>query len=82
MLIWSKIQRDSSFVLKNQKKNIKRNIDHLDNLKNLVDEFHKNISKKKLNFRILGKIVDQSWKIKKNFSNKVTNSYKSSLQYG
>ena len=45
MLIWSKIKRDSSFVLKNQK-NIKRNIDHLDNLKNLVDEFHKNISKK------------------------------------
>lgn len=74
MLIWSKIQRDSSFVLKNQKKNIKHNIDRLDNLKNLVDEFHKNISKKKLNFRILGKIVDQSWKIKKNFSNKVTNN--------
>ena len=33
VLIWSKIQRDSSSVLKSQKKNIKKNIDHLNQLK-------------------------------------------------
>jgi D-glycero-alpha-D-manno-heptose-7-phosphate kinase len=75
ILIWSKIQRDSSYVLKNQKKNIKKNIDQLNELKKLVDIFQNNISKSKINNKYLGKIVDSSWNIKKKFSNKITNDH-------
>lgn len=78
ILIWSKIQRDSSSVLTSQKKNIKKNLYHLNELKELVDKFYKKISQTKLDKKLLGElgeIVDRSWKLKKNFSNKISNKH-------
>ncbi len=87
MLIWTGRQRKASTVLIDQKKNFDKNIKNLIQIRDLSYDFKKEIKKKKPQIKNLGKIIDESWKIKKKFSNLITNKhinhlYEKTKQFG
>ena len=61
--------------MKDQKKNIKKNYDNLNLLNNFTKDFLNEITNKKLNIKKMGKIVSETWNLKKNFSKLVTSNY-------
>ncbi len=75
LLVWTGKNRSADNVLKDQKKNIKKNYINLNLLNNLTIDFLNEIKNKKLNIKKLGKIVSETWNLKKNFSKLVTNNY-------
>jgi D-glycero-alpha-D-manno-heptose-7-phosphate kinase len=75
LLVWTGKNRLAVNVLKDQKKNIKKNYINLNLLNNLTINFLNEIKNKKLNIKELGKIISESWNLKKNFSKLVTNNY-------
>ena len=74
-LIWTGKSRTASPILDDQKKNFKRNFDSLKKINILSEEFKNEIKKNNLNIKKIGKIIGQSWELKKNFSNFITNNY-------
>jgi D-glycero-alpha-D-manno-heptose-7-phosphate kinase len=75
ILVWTGKNRASINVLKNQKKNIKNNCTNLNLLNKLTKKFLKEIKNKKLNIRIIGKIISDSWHLKKSLGKLITNVY-------
>ena len=73
-LIWTGKNRASVNVRKDQKKNIKKNYTNLNLLNKLTKKFLKEIKDKKLNIKILGKIISDSWQLKKSLGKLVTNN--------
>lgn len=87
MLLWTGRQRKASNVLIDQKKNFDKNIKNLIQIRDLSYDFKKEIKKKNPQIKNLGKIIDESWKIKKKFSNLITNKhinhlYEKTKQFG
>lgn len=86
MLYYIGDKRSASSMLKQQNKNIKKNISILTEMKFQVDEIKKIIQDgKKLNG--IGKILNEGWKLKKKLSNKITSKkinlfYKSAKNNG
>ncbi len=78
-LLWTGRQRLASNVLIDQKKNFKKNILKLIQIRDLSYVFKKEIIKKNPNIKKIGKIIDTSWKIKQNFSNLITNKHINNL---
>ena len=72
-LVWTGYTRNSSSILKDQKKKTNKNIPYLNKIKNLVIEFSKNLNKKKINIGILSEILNLNWNFKKNLSSKILN---------
>jgi D-glycero-alpha-D-manno-heptose-7-phosphate kinase len=75
LLVWTGKNRLAVNILKDQKKNIKKNFNNLNLLNNFTADFLNEIKKKKLNIKKMGKIVSKTWVLKKNFSNLVTSNY-------
>jgi len=75
LLVWTGKNRLAVNILKDQKKNIKKNFTNLNLLNNFTEDFLNVIKKRKLNIKKLGKIVSKTWDLKKNFSKLVTNNY-------
>ena len=75
LLVWTGKNRLAVNVLKDQKKNINKNFTNLKLLNNFTKDFLKEIKNKKLNIKKMGKIVSETWNLKKNFSKLVTNNY-------
>jgi len=75
LLVWTGKNRLAVNVLKDQKKNIKKNYINLNLLNNFTKDFLNEIKNKKLNIKKMGEIVSKSWNLKKNFSKLVTNDY-------
>ena len=61
-------------ILKNQKKNYKKNYLYLKNINNIVFTGIDEIRKKNINLQYFGKIVTESFYLKNNLSNLITNS--------
>ena len=74
LLVWTGKNRLAVNVLKDQKKNIKKNYANLNLLNNFTKDFLNKIKNKKLNIKKMGKIVSETWNLKKNFSKLVTNN--------
>jgi D-glycero-alpha-D-manno-heptose-7-phosphate kinase len=74
LLIWTGLSRDSKKILKNQKKNYKKNYRYLKNINNIVFTGIDEIRKKNINLQYFGKIVTESFYLKNNLSNLITNS--------
>jgi D-glycero-alpha-D-manno-heptose-7-phosphate kinase len=72
LLVWTGKNRLAVNVLKDQKKNIKKNYTNLNLLNNFTKDFLNEIKNKKLNIKKMGEIVSKSWNLKKNFSKLVT----------
>lgn len=73
LLFYTGAQRNSSNIQKVFKKNIKKLQSELKYITEISFEAKKIISSRK-NFIELGKLMHESWKIKKNFTNKISNS--------
>ena len=72
--MWTGKNRLAVNVLKDQKKNIKKNYANLNLLNNFTKDFLNKIKNKKLNIKKMGKIVSETWNLKKNFSKLVTSN--------
>jgi D-glycero-alpha-D-manno-heptose-7-phosphate kinase len=86
-LIWTGKSRTASTVLDDQKKNFKKNLVRLKQINILSQEFTNEIKKNNINIKKIGKIINQSWELKKNLSKFVTNNnintlYKILLKFG
>jgi D-glycero-alpha-D-manno-heptose-7-phosphate kinase len=75
LLIWTGRIRFADNVLKDQKINIKKNYNNLNILNKLTRDFLKEIKNEKLNIKNIGKLIAENWKLKKNFSKLITNTY-------
>lgn len=67
--------RSANKNLDQQKKNLKKNTIGLIKLKNSTHLFIKELKKKDLNLFRVGKILDNTWKIKRQFTNKISDKY-------
>lgn len=67
--------RSANKNLDQQKKNLKKNTIGLIKLKNSTHLFIKEFKKKDLNLFRIGKILDNTWKIKRQFTNKISDKY-------
>jgi D-glycero-alpha-D-manno-heptose-7-phosphate kinase len=65
LLVWTGKNRLAVNVLKDQKKNIKKNYTNLNLLNNFTKDFLNEIKNKKLNIKKIGKIVSETWNLKK-----------------
>ena len=74
LLVWTGKNRLAVNVLKDQKKNIKKNYNDLNLLNKFTKNFLNEIKNKKLNIKKMGKIVSETWNLKKNFSKLVTSN--------
>lgn len=74
LLFYTGITRSASGVLKEQKKNTEAKIKNLNSMKGFVDDF-KNILIKGKDISQVGKLLDQSWKLKKDISGKISNEF-------
>lgn len=75
LLVWTGKNRSATNILKDQKKNIKKNYTNLNLLNNFTKDFFNEIKNKKLNIKKMGKIVSETWNLKKSFSKLVTSNY-------
>ena len=75
LLVWTNKMRLAVNVLKDQKKNIKKNYTNLNLLNNFTKDFLNELKNKKLDVKKIGKIVSETWNLKKNLSKFVTNNY-------
>jgi D-glycero-alpha-D-manno-heptose-7-phosphate kinase len=75
LLIWTGKARQSVDILLNQKKNAKNNYKNLNVLNKLTINFLNKMKKKELNIEEMGKIISETWQIKKKFSKLVTNEH-------
>ena len=73
-LVWTGKNRSATNVLKDQKKNIKKNYINLNLLNNFTKNFLNEIKKEKLNIKKMAKIVSKTWDLKKKFSKLVTSN--------
>ena len=72
MLFFTGFSRLSSDIQKDTKKNIKENIKVLIEMKNMVDEAESILINEKRNLNEFGKLLDKSWKLKKQTGNKIS----------
>lgn len=74
LLVWTNKNRLSASVLKDQKQNLKKNYENLVLLNKFTKEFLIEIKKNKLNLKKIGKIISETWNIKKSFSKFIANA--------
>jgi len=74
LLVWTGKNRLADNVLKDQKININKNYANLNLLNNFTKDFLNKIKNKKLNIKKMGKIVSETWNLKKSFSKLVTSN--------
>ena len=73
ILVWTKIRRENSKILKSQKKNFKNNKVYLDKIKLYVDTFYKEYKKKIITAKFFGNLLNLSQNSKINLTNKILN---------
>lgn len=74
MLFFTGLSRDASVIAQEQIQNTQRNKNELFKMKELVDEAYKILISGKDDFVEFGKLLNETWKLKKRLSTKITNS--------
>jgi D-glycero-alpha-D-manno-heptose-7-phosphate kinase len=72
-LIWTGVTRNSSKIVKDYKLKSSNTSKTLDKLMNYIDPFQKSIENKNINLKLISNLIEQTWKIKKNISKKISN---------
>lgn len=75
LFLWTGKTRLSKGNLTKQKKNFKDNIEKLKLLKKIAIRFYNQLNYKNLDLKKLGILLDENWKIKKKFTNNISNTY-------
>ena len=65
MLVWTKKSRSAANILKDQKSNVKRNVNFLKKMNQYTSQFNYEILQKKIITIKLFEIINNTWKIKK-----------------
>ena len=73
ILVWTKIRRENSGILKSQKKTLKIIKVYLDKIKSYVDKFYKEQKKKIITAKFFGNLLNLSQNSKINLTNKILN---------
>lgn len=74
MLFFTGISRFASEVAKDQIQNIPKKTDELKNMKMLVEEAERILASDRKDFADFGRLLNETWRIKKSLSNSITNS--------
>lgn len=87
MLFFTGLTRIASEIAGDKIKNIPKNNDNLSYMKNLVDEAHEILTNPKKNLNEFGRLLNETWKLKKNLSNRITKPeidevYKTAIKHG
>ena len=87
LFFYTGLTRKSHKYLKKQKKNYSKNISKLLSLKNLTKTFITEIQKKSLNIKKIGVLLGENWRLKKKFTNEISNNlldkiYKDAIDSG
>jgi len=73
-LYWTGSSRNASLVLRDQKKNLIKNIENLKNIKKIADNFYNHAKRKGvIDVKKLGKLIYESWLQKIKLSKKIQN---------
>ena len=70
LLVYSNQKRDSSNIIKSQKKNMKKTFEFYNKIKKFNLPMMKSIKNKKIN--LIGKIFNDHWKLKRNLTNNIS----------
>jgi D-glycero-alpha-D-manno-heptose-7-phosphate kinase len=73
MLFFTGLSRTASDIASDKIKNIPNNSQSLSRMKNLVDEAYKIIISPKRNLSEFGELMNETWELKKNLSDKISN---------
>jgi D-glycero-alpha-D-manno-heptose-7-phosphate kinase len=74
MLFFTGLSRNASVIAQEQIQNTQKNQSQLFKMRKLVDEAYKILTSGKENFIEFGKLLNETWKLKKELSTKITNS--------
>lgn len=74
MLFFTGLSRNASVIAQEQIQNTVKNKNQLFKMRELVDEAYKILTSGKDNFIEFGKLLNKTWKLKKELSTKITNS--------
>lgn len=72
---WTKIQRNSETVLKEQNNRYKINKENLLRIRSINETVFKKIKKNDYNINCIGKFLDESWNLKKKLSSNISNPF-------
>jgi D-glycero-alpha-D-manno-heptose-7-phosphate kinase len=75
MLFFTGLSRNASVIAEEQIKNTDRNADSLHFMSKLVDEAYGILTSAKPDFRDFGKLLNESWKVKRGLSAKISTPY-------
>ncbi|UCN00484.1 kinase [Sulfurimonas sp. SWIR-19] len=73
MLFFSGLSRTASEIVKEQREKTNINIDNLNKMKELVDEAHTILTDNSRDLQDFGRLLNQTWELKKTLSSKITN---------
>ena len=75
LFFWTGVSRSSEDVLYEQKRKNNMNNKYLNDIKNIADSAYQKLQKGKMEINEFGYLLDESWKLKKKLSSKVSNHY-------
>ena len=75
VLVWTKQYREAKSILKDQKKNIKKNFSKLKSLNKISSSFMSLVNKKKCSLKNFSNLLDKNWLIKKNLSKNISSNH-------
>ena len=73
ILVWSKLRRDNTKILQDQKKKFKKNKNKLDQIKFITEVFYKNYLNKNFSKKLFGDLLNSSQNIKVKLANNIVN---------
>ena len=73
-LVWTKIRRDNTKILNNQKKKFQSNKLNLDKIKSYAETFYNILKEKKISKNVLGDLLNKSQSLKIKLANNIVNS--------
>ena len=73
MLFFSGLSRTASEIVEEQRENTVLNIENLNTMKSLVQEAYEILTDEKRELREFGELLNNTWKLKKSLSTKITN---------
>lgn len=79
LLFFTGISRNSSEIAGEQVKNIKNNGKELSEMARLVDNGYDIVTSRNPDFKNFGKLLNETWKLKKSLSNLITNTFIDSI---
>lgn len=72
LLFWTGMQRDASCVLQEQKENIPKKLEILDRIREHAQELHQLACKGRFDSGAFGKVLDESWALKRQLATNVS----------